>query len=123
MAGTLSISESAILFKRHDCTRPGMSGTQLYDIIRGVWKRRETRAERAALAMTVFDDKVLEVCMISSWRRANTTPDLSDRTDQAKPQYATRYEFSGHVRPHRSEVNTSGSRLITFSAGARLFHP
>jgi hypothetical protein len=99
MAASLSIAEPAILLKPARLYRPGMSGTHLYDITRGVWRLDKARAEGAALAMTVVKGKVLEVYTIVRWDPANTTAYLSGRSDQANPEYATRYEFTGHVAP------------------------
>lgn len=114
MAASLSIAEPAILFKPARLYRLGMSGTDLYDITRGVWKLDKARAERAALAMTVVKGKVLEVYTISSWHPANTTPYLSGRTDQANPQYAARYEFSGHLAPAQIRTRYIGLAVHHF---------
>ena len=91
------ISETAILFKPARLYSPGMSGTALYDITRGVWRVDRQRAERAMLAFAVVTGKIVEAYRISSWHSANTTPYLSGRRDQSEARYAGRFEFTGQV--------------------------
>jgi len=93
------ITDRVILLKPAQLYRPGMSGTNLYDITRGVWKVQRQRASKASLAFAVVHGKVVEVYEIDDWHPANTTPYLSRRQDQADPKYAKRFEFTGKVAP------------------------
>lgn len=94
--------EPVILFKPTRLYRPGMPGTALYDITRGVWRLNRERAERATLGCAVINGAIIEVYAITAWHDANTTPYLSGRRDQAHPQFADRLEFTG--RPAASEL-------------------
>lgn len=102
MEPSTDISEPAILLKPARLYRRGMSGTELYDITRGVWKVDRQRAERAMLAFAVGDGKIVEVYTISSWHAANTTPYPSGRRDQSEARYASRFEFTGQVASSRT---------------------
>lgn len=93
------ITEPVILLKPAQLYRPGMSGTQLYDVTRGVWKVNRQRALRASFAFAVADGGVVEIYEIHDWHPANSTPYPSGRQDQADPKYAKRFEFTGKVAP------------------------
>lgn len=94
-----NVTEPAILLNLKQLYRPGMSGRQLYDTTRGVWKVNKQRVSRAVLAIAVVDGKILEVYTIQGWHLANTTPYLSGRKDQSEPRYAERFEFTGGDAP------------------------
>jgi hypothetical protein len=95
-----NITEPTILLNLKQLYRPGMSGNQLYDTTRGVWKVSRERASRAAFAAAVVDGKILQIYTIQEWYPANTGPPyLSGRQDQSEPRYAKRFEFTGRDAP------------------------
>lgn len=99
MEASSDIREQAILLKPAKLYRRGMSGTQLYDITRGVWKVERQRAEHAAFAFAVAGGKIIEIYEILCWHPASTTPYISGRRDQSDAKYAKRFEFTGRVAP------------------------
>ena len=64
------ITEPAILLKPAKFYRSGMSGAELYDITRGVWRVSKQRASLARFAFAVADGKVVAIYEIDAWHEA-----------------------------------------------------
>lgn len=67
------IDEPAILIRINKLYRYGMTGAELYDITRGVWKVNTDRAARARYAFAVYQGIVREVYAINRWLDAGST--------------------------------------------------
>jgi hypothetical protein len=90
----MEISEPAILIRINQKYREGMSGQELFEITRGVWKLG-SRRENALLAFAVYKGIVKEVYLIDSWHPAGTLP-YRTRKDVHIPG---RWEFQGKLAP------------------------
>lgn len=86
------IREPAILIRINLLYRYGMSDVELYDATRSAWKVGD-RADRAELAMAVFDGVVREVYRISQWLPGGST--FNTRRDGRGIERPDRWEFVG----------------------------
>jgi hypothetical protein len=112
------ITEPVILLNLNQLYRPGMSGPDLYDVTRGVW-RVGTQRSRADFALAVANGKVVEIYQIHQWHPAATTPYLSGRQDQSDPRYAKRWEFTGVVAPSEVRDKYLGRSVKHYLLGAQ----
>lgn len=108
-----SIDENVIIF-RVTKYQPGMSVTEIYDLVRTCWKVNVEKARKADLAFAVYKGIVLEVYRIDKWVPGHSTynsipvSDEIERRDRAEG----RWEFVGRVaediREKYVEKNVSG---------------
>jgi len=102
MAKPVTISHPAILIRINKLYRHDMSGIELYDATRGVWKLG-TRRNKAMYAFAVFHGVVREVYTIKSWHEAGTTiyksRDRSTYDPSMNNNIPGRWEFKGIVSP------------------------
>jgi uncharacterized protein len=94
-APLIAISEPAILIRVPRLYRRGMTGVDLYDIVRGIWRVGPNR-DRAKLAFAVVDGHIIEAYEIHGWFPAGTTVYASGRrlnVDSCR----NRWEFTGTV--------------------------
>jgi len=108
---TVAVTEPALPLNLKQLYRPGMTGTALYDTRRGVWRLNPARAAQATLALGVANSTIVAVYQITAWYRANTTPYASGRQDQAHPDNACRYEFTGTNPPQQISQKYLGQRI------------
>lgn len=88
----VSILEPALLIRVNRLYRHGMSGAELYEVTRGVWKLGERRT-KAKLAFAIFEGVVREVYEIEQWHQAGTTIYTTRTNDDINRQ--GRWEFTG----------------------------
>ncbi len=112
------ITEPVILLNLNQLYRPGMSGTDLYDVTRGVWRVGKQRS-RADFALAVANGKVVEIYQIHQWHPAGTTPYVSGRQDQSDPRYVKRWEFTGVVAPSEVRDKYLGRSVEQYLLGAQ----
>lgn len=90
------ISHPSLLIRINKLFRRGMTGQELYEATRGIW-RVGPRRNRVQYAFAVFHGLVREVYEVHNWYPARTleykTRDLSSR------DVAGRWEFEGAVAP------------------------
>ena len=90
----MEIEEPALLIRIPKLFRPGMSGHDLYEATRGVWKLGRRR-ESARLALAVESGIVREVYEIQAWHPAGSTSYASRRPEDTSIR--GRWEFTGKV--------------------------
>lgn len=91
------IDDPVLLIRINRLYRHGMSGSELYEATRGVWKLGERR-KGAKFALAVFEGVVREVYEIHSWHPAGTNHYASrPEKDVAIPG---RWEFVGKIAPN-----------------------
>lgn len=90
----VEIEEPSLLIRIPKLFRAGMSGQDLYDATRGVWKLGQRR-QGARLAFAVDSGLIREVYEIERWHPAGTTPYVSRKFDAADVR--GRWEFTGRV--------------------------
>ncbi len=90
----VEIVDPVILIRISQEYRDGMSGIDLYEATRGVW-RIGVRREQVRYALTVHRGTVQEVYRIHHWQPALTTPYTTRDLDAAQIQ--GRFEFVGAV--------------------------
>jgi hypothetical protein len=95
-AKPVEVADPALLIRINRLYRHGMSGLELYEATRGVW-RVGTRREEARYALAVFEGVVREVYLIERWHPAATTA-YSTR-DSREMSTEGRWEFTGRVAP------------------------
>jgi hypothetical protein len=88
------IEEPSLLIRIPKLYRQGMSGDDLYDATRGVWKLGKRR-EQARLAFAVDSGLVREVYEIEAWHPAGSTSYKSRKLEDVA--IAGRWEFTGRV--------------------------
>ena len=88
------IQEPTVLIKINQLYRHGMSGVELYEVTRGVWKMSKRR-NKTRYAFAVFHGIVLEVYKIRSWHIGGTTRYYTRPFDDVN--VPERWEFVGEV--------------------------
>ena len=63
------ITEQALLIRINQFYKEGMSGQELYDSTRGVW-RVGIRRNKVNIVLSVYGGKVKEVYVVTSWHEA-----------------------------------------------------
>ena len=109
------IIEPALLLSINERYRTGMTGVDLYDATRGVWRAKRERLSRAKLAFAIFQGQIVGAYSIDQWHPAGTTTYSSGRTiDRAK--YSDRWEFIG-VRASKEIMAKYIGRQVSRSWG------
>ncbi len=86
------IKEASLLIRVQRFFRYNMSAIELYDYTRGYWRVNVERAEKAEIALAVYQGIVQEVYSIRKWFEAGQT--FNSRQEGGIPG---RYEFVGQV--------------------------
>lgn len=87
------IEEPAILIRINQLYRYGMSGVELYDATRGIWRVGENR-KKAKYAFAVYEGIVREVYKIEQWFPAGATFSTRNPSGLDNPD---RWEFVGKL--------------------------
>ena len=107
------ITEPALLIRINRLYHHGMSGHDLYEATRGVWKLGPRR-EHYRLALAVYQGIVCEAFRINSWHPAGSTPYASrPRETVALPD---RWEFLGDVAEPEVRDRYVGRSVARFFA-------
>ena len=72
------------------------NSTELYDYTRGIWRVDRKHADKAKIALAVYQGEIVEVYEINSWHPARSTPYKSNR-DFLGTDPTSRSEFVGRV--------------------------
>lgn len=112
-AKPVSIEDPVILIRINQIYRRDMSGLELIEATRGVWKVG-VRREAARFAFAVFHGIVREVYEIRKWHPALTL-EYKTRHDLTKSSALGRWEFDGVVAEDRIRI-----RYIHKSVGQYL---
>lgn len=89
------ITDDLVIIKINQLFREGMSDLELYEITRGIWKRRIDSVNKAKYALAVYKGAVVEVYRIIQWMEAGTVPMKTRIIDPER--YKGRIEFIGEI--------------------------
>ena len=89
------INEAVIAININQTYRCGISGGELYDCTRGIWRLNEDRAKKAHFAFAVYQGNVKEVYEINQWHAEGST-EYKDR-ETPSTLAGKRFEFVGKV--------------------------
>ena len=91
------LTENIVVIKINKLYRKNMTSEELYEVTRGIWKRRIESVERANYCLSVCKGIVIEVYSVKQWYPAGTVP---MKTREIKPERCEgRIEFVGAVAP------------------------
>lgn len=107
------IQEPVVLIKINQLYQQGMSGDELYEVTRGVWKMSERR-NKAHYAFAVFHGVVLEVYKIQSWHVGGTTEYNTRPFDDIN--VPERWEFVGKVAEDSVRRKYIGKSITIYTA-------
>jgi len=117
MVSNAHIVDPVVLIRVPQAYRPGMSGVDLYEVTRGVWKIGPRR-DKAEYALAVYDGIVREAYQIECWQPAWTTPYRTRKFENVK--VPGRWEFVGSVAPETVRARYVGKSVRDrFSFGSR----
>ena len=109
----LTVTEPALLIRIAKLYRPGMTGQQLYEATRGVWKLGPDK-DAAEYAFCVAGGIVHEVYSVGAWHKAGTTPYAT--RPLAQVAIPDRWEFSGKVAPDPIRTKYVGKSIAHYFA-------
>lgn len=113
----MQITDSVLLIKPTRLYRPDMSGDELYEATRGVWKVAEKKVAKAAYVLAVVANEVVEVYAIERWQRAGTAQyHFRPRREVDRPN---RLEFVGRAAQDSARRYVGMSVKEYFPKGAQ----
>jgi len=95
-AKPVTVEHPALIIRINKLFRRGMSGIELYEATRGIWRLGERR-NHVRYAFSTFDGLVREVYEVHCWHPALTLP--YETRDLSARDVSGRWEFTGAVAP------------------------
>ena len=112
-AKPVTVVHPALVIRINQLYRYGMSGREMYEATRGVWRVDPRRAGRARYAFAVFEGVVRAVYEVRGWHPAGSTVYRTRTPDDV--DVPGRWEFVGHPAPaalQRRYLGRSVSRYL-----------
>ena len=93
----VDVRDPVLLIRINQLYRPDMSGQELYEATRGIWKVGGSRRTRVKYALAVFEGVIREVFSVGGWQPAGSS--RYETRDFDRRDLLGRWEFTGGLAP------------------------